>query len=155
MLKNMGSDLWAMFSDNIELQFLEASRNNQPFEGMIDWIERKQSILYLGQTLTTEQGNVGSLALGRVHENVRASITLSDMKKEARTIREEVLKPMIRMRFPGVVMPIPIFQRKVAEEKDIEGMRLSLDVLRYMREAGLPVDPEYVYEVLDVPQPKG
>lgn len=155
MLENMGQDMWAMFSEAVDIQFLEAARTNQPFEGLVDWVERKQSILYLGQTLTTEQGGVGSLALGRVHENVRASITLSDIAKERRAIRRCILTPMIRFRWPNVDMPVPHFQRRVIEEKSLDADRVELEKLRFMRELNLPVDQAIIYERLGYPMPEG
>jgi phage gp29-like protein len=154
MLKNMGSDLWAMFKSNVDVKFIEAARNNQPFEGMIDWIERKQSILYLGQTLTTDTQGIGSLALGKVHEGVRASITLSDIQKEARVIRNQVLRPMVRMRWPGMNLQIPEWTRVIADSANVEQDTLKLEKLRFMAERGLPVDDEVIYDWLGVPIPK-
>ncbi len=153
MLKNMGSDCWGVFPAGIKLELLEAARSNQPYEAIINWIEAKQSILWLGQTLTTEPGAVGSLALGRVHENVRASITLSDIQAEARTIREQVLRPMTRLRWPQQNKPVPHFKRAVAEDANVELRRLRLDELRFAREANLSIDPNWMYEELNIPQP--
>ncbi len=153
MLENMGQDMWAMFSDAVDLEFKEAARGNQPFEGLVDWVERKQSILYLGQTLTTEQGSVGSLALGRVHENVRASITLSDIAKERRAIRRSILTPMTRFRWPNRAMPVPHFQRRVAEPLTLEEDTLTLEKMRYLDERNLALDDATRYELLKMPMP--
>lgn len=154
MLENMGADLWALSSDKLVVTLLEAARGTQPFEGLVDWTERKAAILYLGQTLTTEQETTGSLALGKVHANVRTSITVSDMKKEARTIREQILRHMILFRFPTTPMPVPYFKRVIVEEAQLDAQRLTLDKLRFMKEQGLLVDSEYVYESLGIPRPK-
>ena len=154
MLENMGTEMYAMFPKGVDLQFLEAAKHNQPFEGMIDWIEAKQSILYLGQTLTTEQGNVGSLALGRVHENVRASITFSDVQKERRMIREQIIRPIVMFRWPGRDVLIPKFQRRIIEARQLDAERTDLDKIRLMRELGLPIDSSVIYERLGFPLPK-
>lgn len=154
MLKNMGTDLWAMFSDNIDVTFLEAARNNQPFQGMVEWIERKQSILYLGQTLTTEQGGVGSLALGKVHEGVKAAIALSDIQKEKRTVEGQIIKPMLRFRFPNSTVPRALWQRNIAETRNIEADASWLAKFQFMKESQRPVDDEFVYDKLGIPLPK-
>lgn len=154
MLKNMGSDTWGVFSENVDVKFLEANRGVQPYEGMVDWIERKQSILYLGQTLTTEQGTVGSLALGQVHDSVRAALTLNDIKLETTAVKDQILKWMVRFRFPDRELPVPIFRRNPVEQRNIEADRLEMDKLKFMAERGLPVDSEVVYERLNIPQPK-
>jgi len=153
-LRDMGSDLWAIFPEGVELEFKEASRGNQPYEAAIDWLERKQSILWLGQTLTTEPGQVGSLALGRVHDNVRASLTLGDIAKEATVIREQVFEPMCRFRWPGARVPVPIFQRQAVEARDLAAEQLDLEKFRFMAERGLPVDSEVIYERMGIPPPK-
>lgn len=155
MLKNMAADTYGVFSDAVDVRFLEASRQNQPFEGLMDWIERKQSILYLGQTLTTEQGNVGSLALGRVHANTRASILLADVAAEAEMVREQVLRPLVRFRWPGRNVPIPQFKRTLSEETNIEAARLRLDQITKAQELGLAMDTDWLYQALDIPRPKG
>ncbi len=154
MLKNMGSDMWAVFGQNVELEFKEAARGVQPFKEIIDLIDSKMSILILGQTLTTDTQGVGSLALGRVHEGVRASLTLGDLKQEANAIRSQILKWIVHFNFPGMDAPVPIFVRQVSEDSDIAGDTLMLQKLEFMRGQGLPVDPSFVYESLGIPMPK-
>lgn len=154
MLKNMASDCWAFFPEGVEVEFLEAARTNQPYEGIIDWIERKQAILWLGQTLTTEPDSVGSLALGKVHDNVRASITLSDLQAEARMIRDQVLRPMVRLRWPGQLIAVPMFKRKIVGDTNLDERRARLDELRFAREVGLQLDPEWLYAELNIPAPR-
>lgn len=153
MLKNMGSDTWAYFPEGIQVEFLEAARGSQPFEAMVDWLERKQSILYLGQTTTTEPGEVGSLALGRVHDTVRASLTLSDIKNEAQAVKEQVFRWIVRFRWPGENRPVPNFVRTVSTEAKLDEDRLMLDKLAHLDGRGLPVDDAYRYEALGIPQP--
>ena len=154
MMENMGTDLWAVLPKSVEVQFLEAARATQPYSAMIDWLESRQTILYLGQTLTTEQGSIGSLALGKVHENVRASITLSDIQKEARTIENQVIRPMIRFRWPNQPVPMPHFKRKIIEARNLDADRLEMDRIRLARELGLIIDEDVLYDRLGLPQPK-
>jgi len=153
-LKNMGSDCWGVFPAGINVEFKEASRGTQPYKDLLEFVQTRMTTLVLGQTLTTEQGSVGSLALGQVHANVRASITRSDLQAERRTIRNQIIRYMVRFRWPGQDVPIPHFRRLIAETPDIEHDRLKLDKLRFMREAGLRVDEDVVYELLDIPKPK-
>jgi len=154
MLKNMGGGSWGAFPQGVTLSLLQASATNQPFEAMMTWIEKSLSVGWLGQTLTTEPGSVGSLALGRVHENVRASITLSDIHNEAETVRGQVLRPMVRIRWPQQNRPVPHFKRQVVEDQDLDNRRLRLDELRFAREVGLPLDRIWLHEELRIPVPK-
>ena len=153
MLKNMGTDTFGVFPEGVEIQLLEAARANQPFEGQVDWVERKQSILYLGQTTTTEPGPVGSLALGRVHDTVRASLTLSDIRNEAQAIQQQIFRWIVRNRWPGQNVPVPIFVRTVSTESKLDEDRLMLQKLAYLDSRALPVDDAWRYEALGVPQP--
>lgn len=153
-LKNLSSDMYALFPKGVTVELKEATKSTEPYTTIIKWVEEKQSILVLGQTLTTDVGSVGSLAAARVHENVRASISKSDMQQEARTLRDQVFRPMVSFRWPGQEMPVPIWQRDVGEEQDLEGDRMKLEKFRFMAERNLPVDPEVVYEELGIPQPK-
>ena len=154
MLKNMGSDTYAVFSDAVEIFMQEAARGTNPYENMIDWIEKKQAVLYLGQTLTTEPGAVGSLALGRVHESVQAALTVSDIDNEAHVIDDQISRWIVRFRWPQQDVPVPHWVREVEQPVNLDADRLTLDKLRFMAERQLPVDDDWVYTALGIAQPK-
>ncbi len=154
MLRNMSADSWAYFSEGIQFQLVEANRGTEPFSAIVDWIERKQSIIYLGQTLTTEQAATGSFAMAKVHDNVRADLLLSDIKKEARCLRDGLIRPLVQMRWPKKRnVPMPRFVRQLTAQKDIEGERLALDQLTKAMEFGLEVDEDVKYNMLGIPKP--
>lgn len=153
-LSGMGGFSFAKFSDALQdIKYITA-QGESPHSKLIDWAERKQSILYLGQTLTTEMGAVGSFAAAKVHDNVRASILVSDVKKERRFIRNTILRPMVRFRFPRTNAPIPIFLRKVHEAANTDVDRLWLEKWRFMAETGRAVDDDQVYEALGIRKPE-
>jgi phage gp29-like protein len=155
MLRDMSADGWALLPNEVELEFHSVAASGSPHNDLIDWLERKQSILYLGQTLTTENTNTtGSLSLGKVHDNVRTDLLLSDMKSEARILRSSLFKWMTMLGFPNKDAPVPHFKRKVIESKNIEEARLRMDQLAMARERGLMVDDDFLYETLDIPKPK-
>jgi phage gp29-like protein len=156
-IRDMGNDAYFIHSNKLTMSLLEANRASQPFNDLVQLCDNKMSIGWLGQTLTTEQQTVGSLALGQVHDNVRASITLSDMEQEEETIREQLLTPMCRFRWPDIPfqkLPIPHFRRRKADTRDLDADRVMLEKLAYMRDRNLPVDDEFVYESLGIPVPK-
>ncbi len=151
-VRDMTTDAWGTAS-SVDLQLIEANRGVQPFSDMVDWIESKTSILWLGQTLTTEMGSVGSFAAAQVHQNVKASILKSDVKNERRTIREQILRPMVALRFPGTKAIVPEFNRQILEAADVEGDRLKIDKLTKAGEMQLPIDVDVQYDMLGIPQP--
>lgn len=153
-LRDMGPDTYMVTGSDVEIQFLDAAKGTHPGQTLDETMRAGLSILWLGQTLTTEVGDRGALSTASVHENVKASIGRSDIGKERRTIGRQIIRPMVRMRFPGKDVPLPKFMRQIAELRDLDAERLNLEKLKHLREAGLPVDREVEYEMLGVPMPK-
>ena len=114
MLESLGSNAAGIFSRAVELQIIEAKHgaNGPPYERLIEFLNREMSKAWLGQTLTTDiAGQSGSVAAARVHEEVRADILADDVRKEARTLRRDLLGPITRLRF-GPDAPVPYFTRR-------------------------------------------
>jgi phage gp29-like protein len=114
MLESLGSNAAGIFSRAVELQIIEAKHgaDGPPYERLIEFLNREMSKAWLGQTLTTDiAGQSGSVAAARVHEEVRADILADDVRKEARTLRRDLLGPITRLRF-GPDAPVPHFTRR-------------------------------------------
>ncbi len=114
MLESLGSNAVGLFSRAVELQVIDANRGatGAPYERLIDFLNREMSKAWLGQTLTTDiVGQSGSIAASQVHNEVRNEILFDDMRKEARTIRRDLLAPMTQLRF-GPDTPVPYFARQ-------------------------------------------
>lgn len=152
-LANMMVESYLVLPEGCGVDLVEAARNTQPFSELIELIDKKISILWLGQTLTTEMQSVGSFAAANVHNNVRTDILLSDLMQEAAAVRNKIIAPMIQFRFPGKNVPIPHFKRKILESRNIESERLTLEQLRFGKEIGLSVEKSWLYESLSFPIP--
>lgn len=155
MLDNLSSDVRAAFRAGVQIKTLElGNRTGDTFVNQIEWADKTISVLYLGQTLTTEVADRGSFAAAKVHDNVRADLLVSDIAKEARTIREQVLAPMVRFKFPTIQRaPVPNFERVLHARRDEQAERLDIEQLKLAKEWGLPVSREEVYEKLRLRQP--
>ena len=153
--KHAGPDSYAVTAEGVILKLIESAKGTHPAEMLNEWADKKLSILWLGQTLTTDVGTTGSFAMARVHENVKASITLHDIKTERRTIERYVIGPMVRLKWPGKKVPAPEFKRRIFESRNLDAERLNLEKLRYADERILPLDEADVYELLNLPMPKG
>jgi len=156
MLRDMSADGWAVLphSEDVTLDWKETAKGDGPYLPLIDWVEKKQSILYLGQTGTTDIGDRGSFAAIKVHDNVRADLLYSDIKKEGRMIRQSLIRPMCLLKWPRREVPLPHFVREVHEVKDLDAERLSLEQLRAAKEFGLLVDEDEQYRMLNIAKPK-
>lgn len=155
MLKNMGSDTAAVYDEFSNIEIIQASGTGETFEKQIAWSESKMSILYLGQTLTTDTSGVGSFALGKVHDNVRTDILLSDIKIEADVIREQIIRPMVALLFPAKRVPVPRFVRQLIESQNVEGDRLAIDQISKALELKMPLMVDETYEKLNLTKPEG
>ncbi|MFH1021040.1 MAG: DUF935 family protein, partial [Pseudomonadota bacterium] len=74
-LKSIGSDAYAVISENTSIEFVEAAKAGTgkvlPYEVLIQVCNREMSKAVLGQTLTTESSPGSGTLAGNAHENVR------------------------------------------------------------------------------------
>lgn len=152
-LEQIGSDAAMTLPPGVNIEFLQATGKGDTFVSMMEWAETTLSILWLGQNLTTNISDSGSRAAAEVHDSIRMDVLAADMQAEADSIREQLLTPMTRLRFPGKQVPVPIFKRKMEKVRNIEAERLAMEKLSFMSSAGLRVDPEQIYHMMDIPMP--
>jgi len=153
-LQSMGTSFWGMMPEGMAIEIIETSnRQAEPYSAIIELLERKQTIGYLGQTLTTDTtGATGTYAAASVHDNVRRDILKEDIKAEARTIEEQLFVPLVAFRWPGDDMPVPKFRRHVRDPVD---RALNAQVISAaVNQLGLPVEQAAAYELLELPEPQ-
>jgi phage gp29-like protein len=153
MLESLGSNAAAVFSQAIDLQVLDTKRigGDAPYEKLIDFLNREMSKAWLGQTLTTDiVGQSGSVSASRVHERVRQDVLTDDLRKEARTIRRDLLAPLTTFQF-GPEAPVPFFRRKLSRLGEPSELVAVLDVA--INQLGLGVSDAWVREALGIPRP--
>ncbi len=153
MLQSLGSDAAGIFSKAVELELLEAGRGTvpPPFENICTFFNIELSKAWLGQTLTVEMqaGGGGATATGpRVHNEVRLDIRQDDIAKEGRTIRRDLLAPMVRMQFRPDT-PVPFFQRQLSLPRDLRQLADVLNVA--VNDLRMRVPASWAHEALGVP----
>lgn len=155
MLERMGSDAAGGFPIGIDVELLQAGGKGEVFVDQTAYAERKMSIGWLGQTLTTDTGQSGggAFALGRVHEGIRADLLAKDLKAEKHTLECQLIGPMVNLKFPDDPGPTPIWRRRLDVKRDLEQERVDLEKLKTAREIGLPIKRSQVYEALDFEEP--
>jgi phage gp29-like protein len=153
-LDEMGSDAAGMLPKGVAVEFMQAQGTGETYPKLLDYADTKLAILWLGQTLTTDIGAVGSFAAAKIHDNVRGSILASDLQAEAYCVREQVLRPMVELKYPGKNAPIPCFHRKTSVRRDIELERLVLEQLAFAAKEGLTVNSDWLYDSLAIPRPE-
>lgn len=152
MLRSLGSDSAGVFSKAVDLEIVQTPRTatSAPYEHMAQFFNNEMSKAWLGQTLTVDTaGASGTFAAAAVHDRVRGDLREDDMRKEARTIRQQVLRPMVALRF-GPDAPVPFFRRRpkpVSDLKELAGLLSSA-----VNNLGMRVSSAWAHESLGIPQ---
>ena len=155
-LKQLGVDAAAVIPANMDVEFhgVEGKAGGPDvYERLATFCERGMSKAVLGQTLTTDEGKNGSRALGQVHNDVRDDIKVSDAKQLARTIKRDILTPLVTFNFgPDVGVPTLVFDTEPpADEKVVaETQKVRGEVLRQAIAMGVPVTLDQLREELGI-----
>ncbi len=152
MLESLGSNAAGIFSRAIDLQIVETGRGGRrpPYESMVEYFNREMSKAWLGQTLTTDTtGSRGTFAASSVHAQVRQDVLADDLRKEARTVRRDILTPLVRFRF-GADAPIPRFRRKPRRAGTTQELADLLATA--VNELGAKVPVQWTHDSLGIPR---
>lgn len=103
----------------------------------------------LGQTLTTEQGDRGSQALGRVHNEVRKDIRAYDAQQVNGTLRRHYVGPLVWLNY-GPATKLPKTSLATDEAVDLKTFGEGIGTLK---DAGLKIPSCWVYDVTGIPEP--
>ena len=141
MLQSLGTDAAGVFSKAVELEFIQAKLQGElPFERAAKFFNAEASKAWLGQTLTTEQGDRGSQSLGRVHNDVREDLRDEDIAAEGRTIRNDLLRPLVEGEY-GTDVVVPYFRRRIEGASDVRELTDVVD--KAVNDLGLMVDKKW------------
>lgn len=130
MLDRMVEDATGVFQgqpgDQLMTVDVNKAGSSLAFSQMVGWSNAEVSKAILGQTLTTEQGNVGSQALGTVHFQVRGEIVEGDKKMVANTFNR-LARSLVNLNYNVEKFP----SLKYFEEEDVAADRAQRDALLY------------------------
>ena len=112
-VRNVAADAAAIVPEGMNIEFVDDTTvrgRAEVFKEFVAYLDSRVSIAVLGQTLTTEQGDRGSQALGNVHQMVREDIEESDARQLAGVLRRDSVIPVValnhgmREAYPRVVI---------------------------------------------------
>lgn len=152
MLKGMGSTAWAMVSEAVSLEVVESSsRGISPFEAVCNWCDRQYGVQWLGGNLTSDTtGTTHSQEASGLQGDVRDDLRDDDIQGEARTVRHQLIRPMIEFKFPGRDAPLPHFRR--IKPETIDRLREG-QVIKTAQGTGMRVPLEWAHKRLGIPKP--
>ncbi|WP_038328388.1 DUF935 domain-containing protein [Kingella kingae] len=121
-----------------------------PFMTMVEWCEKSATRLILGQTLTSgADGKASTNALGQIHNEVRRDLLVSDAKRLAQTINQQLIEPFLRVNFAlsdGV--RLPVFEFDTRETADLATVAEALPKLV---DIGVQIPESWAREKLAIP----
>lgn len=134
------------------LEFQAAAAGTEvPFTAMWDRMDAAESKAILGQTLTADQGNRGSQALGNVHNQVRMDIRDADARAIEGSFTRQVIQPLVALNIPGAnLRRLPTLKLDTGEGEDLA---LYADALPKLVGLGLPVGVKWAQDKLRIPAP--
>jgi phage gp29-like protein len=153
MLAALGTDAVAIIGKNVDLKFVEPARGGpRPYQPLQDYCNTEITILWLGQHLTTDVRGSGSRAAAEIHDRVREDLLVSDIAAEGRTMRRDLLTPLVQSRF-GEGVAVPQFRRALVQSVDTKALADTLAVA--VNQLGLAVPRQWVHQALGIPLPRG
>jgi len=151
-IKSLGADAAGIISKNTEIQFIESQKQGSAdvYRGLTDFCNREMSKAVIGATLTAEVGEHGSYAASKTHESVRLDLVRSDAWALSRTLRRQLLRPLVGFNF-GWNTPVPWFRFFLEQPEDLKTLS---EVYRNLAALGQPISAEHVSERFGVPLPR-
>ena len=153
-VRSIANDAAAIIPEATTIDFQETngSRGEAVFGSLIDYLDRKVSLIILGQTMTSEVSKSGgSLAQAKVQENVRDDIARFDLKRTAATINRDLVRPFVAMNL-GPQDVYPIVEMDLPQAEDLAALANFIEKTAPL---GLKVSQKFIRERAGIPEPDG
>lgn len=148
------SETALLLPTDVVVSMLEASRSDASgvYESSSTYMDRLITKLVQGQTLTTEQGSPGSLALGQVHQDVRTEITKADSDALAEALNGPggIIRLLVDFNYPTVTA-YPSYWVNFEQQEDLNA-RSERD--ERLVKSGVRIPERYFYEAYGLPRPE-
>jgi hypothetical protein len=148
-IKNAGSAAWAIIPEGTDIEFVPSNSSGSAalYDDLRNACNNELSVLILGQTLTTEQGERGARSLGEVHHEVQEMLHSEDRIFIMHVLNEKLI-PLLQLH--GYNTQDGEFVFDEIETLDTkESLEIDLMIAQQV-----PVDDDYFYEKYGVPRPK-
>jgi len=139
--------------DTMKAELLEAQRRTgmDTYGEFIGFLDRGITKAILGQTLTSGEGErSGSLALGRVHADVRQDLLEADATSLQEVLNGQLIRWLVDWNF--IVQSHPQLVFKVDPPEDLDAAALRDRNLQAM---GVPIPKSYIQRRYGIPDPEG
>lgn len=148
---NIGHDAAAIIPQGMMIDFKDAAKgDNKSFDAMIGLMERIQSKVALGGTLTSGEGEHGTQALGQVHQDIALHLRDSDAKQLGNTLTRQLIYPLLALN-KGLADPRRC-PRLVFDTQEPEDLQLMSDAVPKLVGVGMRIPTKWAHEKLKIPE---
>lgn len=155
-LQQLGSDAAGIIPDGTDIEFITGGDSGggkssaEVYERLAAFCDRAASKVVLGQTLTTDtSGGTGTFAAANVHDRVRDDLTQSDAEALARTLRDQLVRPLVGFNY-GWDRRMPSLDLVPDEAEDYLQVAELFDKAG---KAGVRIGRTYAHARLGIPEP--
>lgn len=149
----IGHSAAGIIPETMALEFLEAAKGtHEPFAFLVDWCERTESKVILGQTTSSEAKSTGlGSGVADLHAEVRRDIRDADAVQLAGTLTRDLVYPLAALNL-GLSDPrrSPRWVFDTQEPEDLKSLAESLPQLVSI---GVKIPVAWVHERLKLPVP--
>lgn len=150
MLSNLGGAPYIAYPEGTDVS-VDASGSNLTgdiYQSLKSACNDEISKLIVGSTLTTDAGTKGARALGEIHERGEQDVFNEDCMDIMSILNNDFIKLLELHGFP--VAGGEFFYQDTEELS----RKVQLDMVKIIKDMGVPVDDEYIYETFDIPKPE-
>lgn len=151
-VQEIGHNAGGIIPETMSMELMAAaSGSSDPFMAMVDWADKTSSKVILGGTLTSQaDGHSSTNALGKVHNEVRHDLLVSDAKQLAGTITQQLILPLLQLNKGfSDTSRMPRFQFDTQLPED---MSVYAEALPKLVELGMRIPLAWAQTKLAIPQ---
>lgn len=149
---NIGHAAAGIIPEGMLIEFQEAAKgSHEPHMAMIEWCERSVSKAILGQNVSHDSAQKGSLAGAIVDNDVRMDILKSDARQLQGTLTRDLVYPILAIN-KGLA-DIRRCPRLVFDVREVEDLALYAESLPKLAGIGMRIPAKWAHEKLAIPEP--
>lgn len=151
--EEIGSAPYIILPDGATITLHEIGNTGQGagdiFQKLADYCDKQISILILGNTLTTQQGNTGSYSLGNIHRDTQNEI-LKDDKMSVIRVLNTTIKPILY----NLGLPVKDGTFRFTKRVDTNEQLMEVELLSAMKKLGAVISDDQIYKAVGIAKPK-
>ena len=150
MLSNLGGAPYIAYPEGTDVT-VDASGSNLTgdiYQSLKSACNDEISKLIIGSTLTTDAGTKGARALGEIHERGEQDVFNEDCMDIMSMLNDKFYHLLELHGFP--VAGGEFFYQDTEELS----RKVQLDMVKTIKDMGVPVSDDYIYETFDIPKPE-